>query len=182
VLPSLSSDAALRELSRTDDVIKQITGHLPAFSRAPYGSMSARVAGIANRTFVAWSVDTLDWKYPDTERITRSAIGDATNGGIILKHDIHPHTIDAVPGIIDGLRAKGFQLVTLSQLLTGRCGGSELAYGGGGGEGAVPQVSVASSGSRQTTPVATKAAEAASPAPSPPGYHVFDDQGVAGNN
>jgi hypothetical protein len=78
---------------------------------------------------VAWNVDTLDWRYPDVERITRVAVSEAVNGSIILMHDIHPRTIDAAAGIIDGLRARGFRLVTVSDLLGGSCGGQESGYG-----------------------------------------------------
>ena len=127
-LPSLSSPAALSELTRTDDVISQVIGHVPDVTRAPYGSMSSRIASLSDRTYVAWNIDTLDWEYPDVDRITRSAL-QATNGSIILMHDIHPRTIDAVPGIIDGLRQRGFRLVTVGDLLSGSCGGKPLAYG-----------------------------------------------------
>jgi peptidoglycan/xylan/chitin deacetylase (PgdA/CDA1 family) len=141
-LPKLTSQAALSELTRTDDIISQIIGHPPAYTRAPYGSMSPRIAALSARTYVAWSVDTIDWKDTDVESITRIATSRVTSGSIVLMHDIHPHTIDAVPEIIDGLQANGFQLVTLSELLSGHCGGTELAYGGGGGEGAPASVSV----------------------------------------
>ncbi len=128
VLPSLASDAVVRELTRTDDVIQKIIGHMPAYSRAPYGSMSTRVAGLTSRTFVAWNVDTLDWRYPDVARITSTAVNKAVNGSIILMHDVHPRTIDSVPGVVDGLRARGFKLVTISELLGGDCGGHAIGF------------------------------------------------------
>ena len=128
VLPSLASDVALRELTRTDDVIQKIIGHAPAYTRAPYGSVSSRIVGLSSRTFVAWNVDTLDWRYPDVSRITTTAISKAVNGSIILMHDVHPRTIDAVPGIIDGLRGRGFRLVTISELLGGNCGGHAIGF------------------------------------------------------
>src|SRR4051812_39144050 len=87
VLPSLASDAALRELTRTDDAIQKIIGHMPAYTRAPYGSISSRIVGLSPRTFVAWNVDTLDWRYPDVARITNVAVSKAVNGSIILMHD-----------------------------------------------------------------------------------------------
>jgi peptidoglycan-N-acetylglucosamine deacetylase len=128
-LPSLSSSAALKELTRTDDIITMLTGHPSAVSRAPYGSMSPRVEALSPRTYIAWSVDTLDWRYPDVARITNTALTKATNGAIILMHDTHPKTIEAVPGIIDGLRQRGFRLVTVSDLLSGDCGGTPLGFG-----------------------------------------------------
>jgi peptidoglycan/xylan/chitin deacetylase (PgdA/CDA1 family) len=127
-LPSLASPAALSELTRTDDIISEVTGHVPDVTRAPYGSLSPRVAALSDRTYIAWSIDTLDWKYPDVDRITREALK-ATNGAIILLHDTHPKSVEAVPGIIDGLRQRGFRLVTVADLLSGSCGGTPAAYG-----------------------------------------------------
>jgi len=159
VLPSLASDAALRELTRTDDTIQKIIGHTPAYSRAPYGSMSSRIAGLSPRTFVAWNVDTLDWRYPDVARITNVAVSKAVNGSIILMHDVHPRTIDAVPGVIDGLLARGFRLVTISELLGGGCGGHAIGFdlpgeGPIGGSNSNPLISSAS----PKAPAAPKAA------------------------
>src|SRR5207253_9872491 len=128
VLPSLASDAALRELTRTDDVIQKIIGHSPAYTRAPYGSVSSRIVGLSSRTFVAWNVDTLDWRYPEVARITSTAVNKAVNGSIILMHDVHPRTIEAVAGVIDGLRGRGFKLVTISELLGGGCGGHAIGF------------------------------------------------------
>jgi peptidoglycan/xylan/chitin deacetylase (PgdA/CDA1 family) len=162
VLPRLDSDAALRELTRTDATIQQITGHPPAYTRAPYGSVSPRIAGLSQRTFVGWSVDTFDWKYPDVNRITSVAVNKAVNGSIVLMHDIHPRTIDAVPGIIDGLRARGFRLVTVSELLGGGCGGHAIGYDLPG-EGPPPPPAKAG-----TPPVTSAAPKVATPTPPAP--------------
>ena len=128
-LTKLTADAALRELTRTDDIIAKITGQVPVLTRAPYGELSDHIAQLSNRTFVAWSVDTLDWRYPNADRIVETAVSKATDGSIILMHDIHPESIAAVPRIIDGLGARGFRLVTVSELLDGSCGGREIAFG-----------------------------------------------------
>jgi peptidoglycan/xylan/chitin deacetylase (PgdA/CDA1 family) len=128
-LTKLSADAALLELTRTDDIIAKITGQVPVLTRAPYGQLSDHIAQLSNRTFVAWSVDTLDWRYPNADRIVETAVSKATDGSIILMHDIHPTTIVAVPRVIDGLLARGFRLVTVSELLDGGCGGREIGFG-----------------------------------------------------
>jgi peptidoglycan/xylan/chitin deacetylase (PgdA/CDA1 family) len=128
-LTNLTTDAALRELTRTDDIIAKITGQSPTVTRAPYGSLSEHIAQLSKRTFVAWSVDTLDWRYPNADRIVETAVSKAADGSIILMHDIHPETIVAVPRVIDGLIERGFRLVTVSELLDGTCGGREIGFG-----------------------------------------------------
>jgi peptidoglycan/xylan/chitin deacetylase (PgdA/CDA1 family) len=127
-LIKLGSAAAQSELSTNDALITRLIGHAPAFTRVPFGSLSVRIANLAPRKFVAWSVDTLDWKYFDAARLTRVALAEAQNGGIILMHDLYPTTADALPDIIDGLRGKGFRLVTISELVGGACGGKAMGY------------------------------------------------------
>jgi peptidoglycan/xylan/chitin deacetylase (PgdA/CDA1 family) len=64
-----------------------------------------------------WSVDPLDWKRPGAEVVRRRLVEGATPGGILLAHDIHPGTIEAMPGTIQDLKAKGYGFATVSQLL-----------------------------------------------------------------
>ncbi|WP_340377436.1 polysaccharide deacetylase family protein [Streptomyces sp. SS7] len=115
-LTRLSRAAVASEVSRTDTAIKQATGKKPTTFRAPYGAQNATVRAVAARPLVHWSVDTLDWKYRDTARLIRVVKADTRPGDIVLMHDIHRTTVDAVPGIINGLTARGFHFVTVDQL------------------------------------------------------------------
>jgi peptidoglycan-N-acetylglucosamine deacetylase len=60
---------------------------------------------------------TQDWKKPGATTITQRVLAGARPGAIILQHDIHGQTIDAMPAALDGLIAKGYHLVTVSQLI-----------------------------------------------------------------
>jgi peptidoglycan/xylan/chitin deacetylase (PgdA/CDA1 family) len=64
-----------------------------------------------------WSVDPLDWKRPGVSVVAQRLISGAQPGAIMLAHDIHAPTIDAVPQVVDTLLARGFQFVTVSQLI-----------------------------------------------------------------
>jgi peptidoglycan/xylan/chitin deacetylase (PgdA/CDA1 family) len=64
-----------------------------------------------------WSVDPLDWRRPGAEVVRQRLVEGATPGGILLAHDIHPGTIEAMPGTIGDLKAKGYGFATVSQLL-----------------------------------------------------------------
>ncbi|KUO06923.1 polysaccharide deacetylase family protein [Streptomyces sp. DSM 15324] len=119
-LTRLSRAAVASEISRTDTAIKQATGKKPTTFRAPYGAQNATVRAAAARPLVHWSVDTLDWKYRDTARLIRVVKRDTRPGDIVLMHDIHRTTVDAVPGIISGLTARGFHFVTVDQLFAPR--------------------------------------------------------------
>jgi peptidoglycan-N-acetylglucosamine deacetylase len=119
-LPQLSTAQIDSELSSTIDIIANDTGITPTLLRPPYGAMNTRVKTEAKKyglAIVLWNVDTLDWKTRSTPKTVAAALKDTRRGSIILVHDIHKTTVEAVPGIIDGLRAKGYTFVTVTQLL-----------------------------------------------------------------
>ena len=109
------------EVSRTSDVIRSITGKTPVVMRPPYG---ATTAGIVKHMYdrygmrsIMWDVDTQDWRKPGVSTVVSRAVNNAKPGSIILVHDIHASTLAAVEGIVTGLQARGFKLVTVSQLM-----------------------------------------------------------------
>ena len=66
---------------------------------------------------VLWSVDSLDWKLQDTDRIVRRVLKDTEDGDIILMHDEFQTSVEAALEIIDNLLAKGYTFVTVDELL-----------------------------------------------------------------
>jgi peptidoglycan/xylan/chitin deacetylase (PgdA/CDA1 family) len=66
---------------------------------------------------IMWSVDPMDWRRPGVSVVTSRLVNGAHTGAIMLAHDIHPPTIQAMPAMFDQLIAKGYQFVTVSQLL-----------------------------------------------------------------
>ena len=122
--PFLSSHGdrrVLEELDRTSDAINRAIGHVPLTMRPPYGAITARQRGmIYNRLdlqTVLWSVDTSDWKRPGSSVVARRVINGARGGAIILAHDIHPPTVNAMPRALDGVIDRGFQFITVSEIL-----------------------------------------------------------------
>ncbi|MEU9339331.1 polysaccharide deacetylase family protein [Streptomyces sp. NPDC048290] len=115
-LTRLTSAQVRSQLSRADTAIKQATGVKPSTLRAPYGAHNATVRQAADRPLVHWSVDTLDWRYRDSARIVKTVKEQTKPGDIVLLHDIHRTTVNAVPGIITALKARGFHFVTVDQL------------------------------------------------------------------
>jgi peptidoglycan/xylan/chitin deacetylase (PgdA/CDA1 family) len=117
----MSDQAARRELQRTDDAIKSATGMRPTLLRPPYGSLSARQKRWIHDEFgyqiILWDVDPLDWKRPGPAVVRNRILKETRPGSIVLSHDIHPGTIDAMPSTLDQLEAKGFKFVTVSELI-----------------------------------------------------------------
>jgi peptidoglycan-N-acetylglucosamine deacetylase len=116
------SDPAVRsQLQRTDDAIKNATGERPTLMRPPYGSITAREKRWIHDEFgyrvILWDVDPLDWKRPGPVVVRNRILKDTQPGSIVLSHDIHPGTIEAMPSTLDALEAKGFKFVTVSELI-----------------------------------------------------------------
>jgi peptidoglycan/xylan/chitin deacetylase (PgdA/CDA1 family) len=105
------------DVARTDRAIGAVGGQRPSWVRPPYGALSDAAAGALDRPALLWDVDTLDWKHRDPAAVAQRAVAGAEPGSIVLLHDIHPSTAQAVPAVVDGLRAKGLTLVTVSTLL-----------------------------------------------------------------
>lgn len=118
-LTTLDDDEVRAELERTQEAITTASGETPTFLRPPYGDVDDRVRSVATRTglqVILWNLDTLDWKTKDAAETRRRAVEGARPGSVVLMHDIHATTVDAVPGIIDDLRAQGYVLVTVDLL------------------------------------------------------------------
>jgi peptidoglycan-N-acetylglucosamine deacetylase len=65
---------------------------------------------------ICWSIDSEDWKSRDPDKIYEQIVGKVQDGDIILMHDIHTCTLEAMKAVIPALIEDGFQLVTVSDL------------------------------------------------------------------
>ena len=120
-LPKLSPTAFAAEITQTNEAIKQATGILPVTMRPPYGAINAGITKRLNEEYglsvILWSVDPQDWKIRKADHVSSHIIKNAAPGAIILAHDIHASTIDAMPAALDALQAKGYKFVTVSELI-----------------------------------------------------------------
>jgi len=120
-LTKCSPAKVTEEVSKTNDAIMQSCGVKPTTIRPPYGATNASITKRLNDEFgltvVMWSVDPLDWKIRKASHVSGHILQNAKSGGIVLAHDIHPSTIDAMPAVLDGLLSKGHQFVTVSELI-----------------------------------------------------------------
>ncbi len=114
-LTNMPDDQIQEQLRLTDDLIAQLIGGPTPFLRPPYGAYNDRVLAASGLPIIFWSVDPLDWRDRDAA-IVAARIMEAPVGAIILAHDIHKSTVDAVPAIIDAIRGRGIQFVTVTKL------------------------------------------------------------------
>src|SRR5213594_4044922 len=120
-LAKMSDDGVRDQLHKTEDAIRSASGNRLTLLRPPYGSITARQKKWINQEFgykiVLWDVDPLDWRRPGPSVVCNRIIKMARAGSIILAHDIHPGTIEAMPCVLNQLEAKGFKFVTVSELI-----------------------------------------------------------------
>lgn len=119
-LPLLSDAEIQSQILETKKTSESITGVKPTLMRPPYGLFNDAVIATVNASqdsLVMWDVDTEDWKNLDPQVTSDLALSGAHPGAIILMHDIHPSTADALPRIIDGLEAAGYTLVDIPTIL-----------------------------------------------------------------
>lgn len=117
----MSQESVRSQLQRTDDAIKNATGKRPTLMRPPYGSLTDREKHWIHDEFgyqiILWDVDPYDWKRPGPTVVRNRILKETRPGSIVLSHDIHPGTIEAMPSTLDALEAKGFKFVTVSELI-----------------------------------------------------------------
>ncbi len=111
------SDAVCEAVDKTGQMIQEITGEYPQYLRPPYGAWNDDLECRVDMTTVLWSVDSLDWKLQNRQKIVRRVLKDVKDGDIILMHDIFPTSVEAALEIIDTLTSQGYTFVTVDELL-----------------------------------------------------------------
>lgn len=115
-LTKLSLEGQSSEVNGGADAIARAGAPRPVWFRPPYGSYNDGTRSLGY-PIIMWDVDTLDWKHKDPNQTLAFVQQQTRRGSIILMHDIHPTTADAVPSVIAWLKSQGYTLVTVPQLL-----------------------------------------------------------------
>src|SRR5438309_594324 len=117
----MSDDAVRSQIKRTEEAISSAIGSRPILLRPPYGSVTMRqkhfIHDDLGYEIILWDVDPLDWKEPGPNIVSSRILKETRPGSIVLSHDIHAQTIQAMPATLTELEAKGFKFVTVSELL-----------------------------------------------------------------
>jgi peptidoglycan/xylan/chitin deacetylase (PgdA/CDA1 family) len=109
------------EIKEVSTLIEAYTGVRPTAIRPPYGSLDPKVEAILRNLYglniILWSVDPQDWKKPGVVEVSRRLIEGARPGAILLAHDIHADTVEAMPSVLSQLKARGYRFGTIDQML-----------------------------------------------------------------
>ena len=121
-LAAMSPAAVTDQLARTNSEIHRVLGYTPKYMRPPYGAWTPGVTPTHGMHPVLWEVDPQDWLYRNSATVTQNVLDLTGPGDVILLHDIHQTSVDAVPMIIDSLRESGYTFATLDDLYATRPG------------------------------------------------------------
>lgn len=118
----IGNEQIVHELNATSHRIESITGQYPLLFRPPYGSINQEVMNTINAqgyTTILWSLDSLDWALQDKDAIRENVLTHVQNGDIILMHSSRANhaSVEALPGIIEQLRTKGYTFQRLDEML-----------------------------------------------------------------
>ncbi|PRR76178.1 polysaccharide deacetylase family protein [Neomoorella humiferrea] len=117
---------AQADLRQAAFVLEEISGGQIKYFRPPYGALSDDLLTAATELklkTVTWNIDPRDWSNPGPDAIVKNVMNNVRDGSIILLHEGHPGTLAALPLLVKRLREKGYELVTVSELMA--AGGME---------------------------------------------------------
>lgn len=131
-VPNSSPGQLVAQIMRTNLVILQHTGVYPQYMRPPRGLYDARMRRIAKllgQELILWSLSSQDWHFRATPAgVTARVVKRAGGGDIILFHDSgsllggeganRRPTVEALGPIIDGLRARGLEIVSMEEFMS----------------------------------------------------------------
>lgn len=113
----LNEEEITKEIEKTNEAIYNVIGTKPTIIRVPYGNINKKIRSISNMNHILWNVDTLDWKYKNSNRVYKEIIKHAEDGNIILLHDIFKTSVNGVLKAIDELKKQGYEFVTIDEMV-----------------------------------------------------------------
>ena len=114
----LTNTKIISDYEKSARILKNISGAKFTLWRAPGGGISDRVLKQIDLPHIMWSVDTLDWKYRETDRTCRVIKNGAKDGAIILLHDIHKTTVKGAMKALKEMQAGDYEFITVSEMLS----------------------------------------------------------------
>ena len=112
----------VNNLNQTKNAIYTATNKTPVIYRPPFGLSNADINTYITKEqkmkVILWSIDSQDWEIKDPTIIAKNIIDKTEPGDVILCHDVHQHTVEAVSLIVEGLTKADYEFLTLSQMLS----------------------------------------------------------------
>ena len=121
-MSTISKEECATEIKEAHNKVKELTGTEMYLFRPPYGDYNDTLIKAAQEEgyyCIQWDVDSLDWKDFGVEAIVQTVCEHKHlgNGSIILMHNGAKYTVDALDTVIKSLKASGYEIVPVSQLI-----------------------------------------------------------------
>ncbi len=120
-LRELKKKEIRKEINKTNNALMDACGQKASLFRPPYGNIDDKVLETVDMPAILWSVDTLDWKSRKAKSVVKVVKEvekeDGLDGKVILMHSLYPSTAKATEILVPWLQKKGYQLVTVSELM-----------------------------------------------------------------
>ncbi len=119
-MTKLSADEMASEIKNCNEKIQKLTGKCPTLFRPPYGDYdNSVVKAVKGQKMycIQWDIDSLDWKDPTPQQMVERITSKLTSGSIILMHNGAKNTPEALPMIIDAVKAAGYEFVPISEII-----------------------------------------------------------------
>lgn len=119
-LNTLSEEQIREELRKLNEMIFELTGKKPYLFRPPFGEYNNKVIATAKRCgyqTIQWSIDSLDWQELGKETMIKRVTENLHPGAIALFHNNGKYTAEALPAIIDFVKAEGYKILPISELI-----------------------------------------------------------------
>lgn len=117
LLTKIGAAGVNKQMKMMNQAIKDACGSKAASVRPPYGGINDMVKANIDSPLILWNIDTLDWKTRNVNATVQCILKNAKDGDIVLMHDIHAQTVKAVEKVLPKLKARGYEVCTVSELL-----------------------------------------------------------------
>ena len=122
ILTKLGAGEIASQIEKCNQAVQNVTGIRPRTVRLPGGGKNSTVLANISQPIILWNLDTLDWKHRNAATSVQKVLSSVKDGDVILMHELYTASADAACQLIPELTARGYQLVTVSELAQYRGG------------------------------------------------------------
>jgi len=112
----LTNNDLINDYKKVNDITNKLFQENIKLLRPPYGIYKDEQLNVLDVSFILWNMDTLDWKYKNSNYIINYVVNNIKDGDIILFHDSYDTTVNAVKKLLPILYSKGYQVMSVSEL------------------------------------------------------------------
>ena len=122
ILTKIGAAEIASQIEKCNQAVQNVTGIRPRTVRLPGGGKNSTVLASISQPIILWNLDTLDWKHRNAATSVQKVLSSVKDGDVILMHELYTASADAACQLIPELTARGYQLVTVSELAQYRGG------------------------------------------------------------